>query len=150
MKYIFLKIVQRLSRQKLSNIEKIGIVVFSSLRSINKELYPKNLDKWAYPILYLRLDLRWFQGCPTLNFLSRMYLKGKKGQFSIEVELFESFFCTSKMHNKHHFQSDLRYNCPKNWWFLVKWAIMGLIFDFSWKIPDVLKYIPGVKLPKYT
>ena len=27
---------------------------------------------------------------------------------------------------------------------------MGLIFDFSWKIPGVLKCIPGVKFPKYT
>ena len=26
----------------------------------------------------------------------------------------------------------------------------GLIFDFRWKIPGVLKYIPGVKLKKYT
>ena len=27
---------------------------------------------------------------------------------------------------------------------------MGLIFDFTWKIPGVLNCIPGVKLPKYT
>ena len=72
-----------------------------------------------------------------------MYLKGLKGQFSIEFQLLQVVLFKSKMYNEHYFQSDSIILSQNLMIFGQKLAKMDLI-------PCVLKCIPVVKFPKYT
>ena len=65
---------------------------------------------------------------PNLYFF--VYDVNSKASFLLNSNFLNGVFVSKNCTISTMF-SQIRYNCPKNWWCLVK---MGLIFDLSWKI----------------
>ena len=87
-------------------------------------------------------------GLSNLYFFVQDVSKRLKCQFSIYFQLFKWCFCKSKLHKKHHFQSDSLFNYPKNRWFLVEIGKNGPNFQFLLKNFRCIEMYPRGQVAK--